>query len=116
MAVARRSRRIAGAPTRRSAGSDWLAPGGTELVGREGSGEEVPLTEVTLERPQDLDLRLALDAFGDDLHIEALPEADDQLDELDRSRIAFQVVDERLRDLELVDRELAQCRERRIAG
>ena len=72
--------------------------------------EKVALIAVTADTRQTVLLRLVLDAFSDDRQAEALPERDDGA----IVGVGEQVTDERLIDLELIERQALQVRKRRI--
>src|SRR6185437_1224695 len=80
-----------------------------DLVRRRRPAEEVSLAEAATELPEALGLRGMLDALGDGRETERVGESQDGVDErLVRIR-AEQLVDERLRDLQRLDRELGQA-------
>src|SRR5436305_4029194 len=82
----------------------------------ERSREVEALAEPALEPAQQVRLLGALDAFGDDVEAERRGEPQDRVDERRISRPGADPVDERLRDLQLVEREIAQVAEGRVAG
>src|SRR5205085_10706534 len=69
--------------------------------------EIVPLAERAVEAAEDLRLLAALDALGDDIEIERGGEAKNRVGERRVVGAVAQPVDERLRDLEDVDRKVA---------
>src|SRR5919106_269146 len=73
----------------------------------------VPLTERAPERAERFGLLACLDAFGDDLEAEGAGEPENRLDEC---AVVVDPIDERLGDLEHVDREVVQMAQGRIAG
>src|SRR5947199_6283278 len=87
-----------------------LAGGRAEMLFRvrstQRSREVEALAEPTLEPPQQVRLLGALDPFGDDVKPERRCEPQDRVDERRISRPGTEPVDERLRDLQLVEREV----------
>ena len=75
----------------------------------DGPGEPEALRGVTTHLPQQLQLRLVLDALRDDIDAERPGHVDDDAHELGRSRIDVELTDERAIDLQPVDREAVQC-------
>ena len=81
-----------------------------------GRANEVPLAEVAAEALDPSQLAIGVDALGDDLQVERPPELDHHLQEHEVGALVFEHGDERPVDLELVDREPLQVRERAVAG
>ena len=81
-----------------------------------GGWNRNPCPSGKLHVPQPVALPAFLDPFGDHVEAQALTEVDDPAHELLLARILVDPVDERTVDLENVDREVAQMRERRVAG
>src|SRR4051794_8800347 len=75
----------------------------------------IALHEVGAERAQCEVLRRRLDAFRDDAQAEAAGELQDRRDDGECIGILRYAGDERLVDLQVVDGERAQVRERRVA-
>src|SRR5205085_9123043 len=78
--------------------------------------EVVALPFDTTQRSQLLRLLLGLDAFGGRLHPQAGAEADDRLHDRQAVLTLRKVADERLVDLDLVEREAAEIAERGVSG
>src|SRR3984893_13953413 len=80
------------------------------------AAEQMPLGEVHPKYPQPLELFAGLHPFGSDGYIEATREGHDR--RYDRRRfVAFhETTDERLVDLNLVERKRRQAAQRRITG
>ena len=68
------------------------------------------------ELAQALELDLALDALGDDLQAERAGDLDDGGDDRRVLVLGADAVDERAVDLDDVEREALQARQRRVAG
>src|SRR3954454_23429601 len=87
-----------------------------DLLGGERPGEDEALAAVAALLLQPLELLALLDPFGQRLEVQRLAEAHERVDELTgRTRLGDRL-DERLVDLQRVDREPAEVRERRVAG
>src|SRR3569623_942117 len=78
--------------------------------------EEVTLHFIAAFRRNIIKLRDSLHALGRSTHAEALSEADDRPDDHLRAFSIRQIANERLIDLQLVEREAAQIAQRRVAG
>lgn len=74
------------------------------IAARHRPGEMKALDRGAADLRQDIGLRLGLDALGDDLEVERHAELDDQLDDRAGPGVAADIVDERLVDLDRVDR------------
>ena len=72
-------------------------------------GEPEALRGVTTHLAQQRQLRLVLDALGDDVDTERPSHGDDDAHELGGSRIDVELTGERAIDLQPVDREAVQC-------
>src|SRR4051794_1432615 len=83
--------------------------------GGAGATEEVALAEAGLQLAQRGELLGGLDALGDDLEVERAGEVDDHADEARFAPAGGQAVDERLGDLQRVQRQRMQVRQRRVA-
>ena len=81
-----------------------------------GAREVVALAEVAADLAQHVELRAGLDALGDDLEADGLGEADDQAHERRVVVGEREALDELARDLQRVERQVAQVAERRVAG
>src|SRR5262249_59436438 len=94
---------------------EWHATGleqRLDLLRRQRPAEQEALRE---RRPHPAELiRLAgpLDPFGDHIEQQAVAEIDDSVDELRLAGVVLDAVDERAVDLEDVEREVAQMRQR----
>src|SRR5207247_4562083 len=84
--------------------------------GGRGAGEQVPLPEVAAEAAQDPELLVGLDALGDRGQVEGVGERDDRGCDRRVLRLVAEPGDKRSVDLERVDGEAAQVRERGEAG
>ena len=93
-----------------------FAEQGADLLGRHRRTEPKALDAIAAELDEGVALDLELDAFGDHAELERVSERDDGRDHGARSWIARDGIDERLVDLQVVDREVAQVAHRRIAG
>src|SRR5581483_10061478 len=82
--------------------------------GRRAS-EEVALAEAAAELPQALRLRRMLDALRHGRQAERIREAQDRVDERLVRILADELVHERLRNLQRLDRELREPAQRRVA-
>ena len=87
-----------------------------ELLRRQRLADPVALEAVAAAHVEEVELRARAHAFGDDLEPEAARKADDRLGDRRVARIGLEVGDERDVDLQRVDREMLQVRQRRIAG
>ena len=85
------------------------------LVGQRPA-EQIALDGVAAEVAHPLEILGGLDAFGGDVHPEALGELDDRLDDRDVLRPRAGFADEAAVDLQLVEDRLVQIADRRIAG
>ena len=85
-------------------------------VDRQRAAQQIALHRRAAHLGKHVDLLLRLDAFRDDLELEALRHRDDRA----RDRGALLALDrvrgERVVELQLVERQLAQVGERRVAG
>src|SRR5687768_12408764 len=85
-------------------------------IGRQRASEEPALAQLATKLAQpDLD-RAALHPLGGDRKPQALAESDDRLDELPALRLLVQALHEAAIDLDPVEGQSAQMRERRITG
>ena len=101
---------------RPTSGAYALAQRELEIRGLNGLVEEEALTQLAAEILQAVQLLLQLDPFGDRLQLQRFAQRDHRARER-RLRVASaHIVDERLVDLEDVDREALQVSERRVAG
>jgi hypothetical protein len=89
---------------------------GFDLESVGGPRIQIPLPERTVEFEQRLRLSCSLDSFGDDVEVERGREAKDCVDECSVGRIAVDPVDERLRDLQHVDRKVPEVTQRGVPG
>ena len=87
-----------------------------DVVGALRPSEQVALAERAAELDELTALVIVLDALGDRAEVERARKTDDRLHETRGTVLAADLVDERLRDLEDVDREPLQVAERRVAG
>src|SRR5690606_244818 len=83
-----------------------------ELIGRHRIAEQVSLSVVAAVLAQERELSLVLDAFGDDLELEAVTHLNDRIDDRGVVAIDGHVAHERLIDLERADRELLKRAQR----
>src|SRR5579871_6948779 len=93
------------------------APGREEplgVLGGERLAEEVALAEAAADVPQVLRLSGVLDPLGDGEDAERVGEPKDRVDEARVGVLPDERVDEQLRDLQQVDRELRKTAEGRI--
>ena len=77
---------------------------GVHRIAAERAAEHVPLTHVATEPEQRLGLRRILDAFGYALEVERRGEPDHCFDECRAGGFVAEPLDERLGDLEAIDR------------
>src|SRR5690349_21665176 len=110
-----------GANTRAPAGNETRALSrGAEPAARGlRRAEQEALADLAAELQEELALRLVLDPFGDHLHAERACEREDRAHDCAGTRIARrarELGDERAVDLERLQRELMQIRERGVAG
>src|ERR1700739_2112947 len=95
-------------------------PGGGSGRGQVGDrlrgGEMAALGEVDADALELIEHRAALDAFGDGGDTERPPDLADRLHHAVVDRIVVQVADELPVDLQVIDRQRLQVRERRQAG
>ena len=92
-----------------------FAAHGLGVVGnRERPASQIALHFVAAFLEQDVVLRFGFDAFGQDRNVETAAEADDRVNDRDRLLIGTEIGDEGAVDLDLVERERAQIRQRRI--
>src|ERR687890_486156 len=82
--------------------------------GRQGGGEEVSLTQPTAQTDQRGALLGDFDAFGDRLQLERVAQPDDRPCQGRAVGAKPDLLDERARDLEDVDREPLEITERRV--
>src|SRR5690606_13837799 len=87
-----------------------------QLARRQRPGEQVTLHLVAAVAAQQLELTARFDPLGDHLEAQALGERDDRLGDRGVVRIGGDVLDERLVDLERLDREALEVQRRRVAG
>ena len=87
-----------------------------DVVGRERPGEDEALPAVALLLLELAELLVLLDALGERLQAELLAELHERVQQRPRLGRVGDRRDERAVDLQDVDRELAQVRERRVAG
>src|ERR671937_2906598 len=78
--------------------------------------EVVALAEAAVEVTEHLSLLAPFDPLGDDVEVERAGEPQDRVSERRVVGTGPEPVDERLRDLEDVDREIAEVAEGRVAG
>jgi len=81
-----------------------------------GAGEVVALPQVTAERPQLRELTRRLDSFGGNAQTERMAETHDGCDDRGVFLALTEPVDERPVDLQRMDRQGLQVRERRLTG
>src|SRR5262245_34212100 len=86
------------------------------LLGRRRHREAVALDLVAAVCGEQLELLLRLDSLGHDLELEAVSQADYREGDHRVLRIGRDVADERVVDLERVDRKALQVSEARVAG
>src|SRR4051794_10644841 len=94
-------------------------PGGEQLLEvrrAQRLGEEVALRALAAEALERLELLDGLDALGDRAEAEAVGDVDDRRDDRGVVLLGAEPVDERAVDLDRVDRDALQARERRVAG
>src|SRR5829696_1982589 len=98
----------------------WLRalgdPLGLDDGSRTGASEEVALTAVAAHRAEARQLQWRLQALGDDGDAERVPEVDDRLDDRRVLGVEAEPGDEAAIDLDRLDREPLEVRERRIPG
>ena len=87
-----------------------------EVVRRQRAADEEALRVVAAEVAQAVPRGRRLDALGDDGQAEALGERDGRLDDRGVAVVLVHVEDEVLVDLQLVDGQVLEARERRVAG
>src|SRR5215204_3148520 len=85
------------------------------LLGGEGGDEEVPLPLAAPMRREERELLRPLDALGDHVHAERLPERDDGRRDRAVVGVLGDAAHEAAVDLERVDRKETQRAERRVA-
>src|SRR6185369_5529268 len=78
--------------------------------------EQEALRVVASERPQRLELGRRLESLGDRRQLERVCEPDDRLDDAGVLRLAAEPADERAVDLQRLDREALEVRQRRVSG
>ena len=83
-----------------------------DVIGRSRAAEQEALDAVAADCAQLLELGLALDTLGDDAEIEPVPKGDDRFDQPQPAASLIALLDERPADLQHVDREPSQLRER----
>ena len=87
-----------------------------DFLGRRGATEEIALTEAAAHLPQALRLGEVLDPLGYSREAERVAEPQDRVDECFVRILPQELVDERLGDLQRLDRELGKTTQRRVAG
>src|SRR4029079_15632405 len=87
-----------------------------QIFGAHRSTEIKALNLVAAFRTQHRCLLHRLDALGDDLEVQAVPEAHDGAHDRGVARVSRDVAHEALFDFQPVDREVLDVGERRIAG
>src|SRR6185437_10032392 len=87
-----------------------------DIVRREGLADQITLREVAAELPQQAPGLGLLDSLGDDAQAHAVPQADGRSDDGRLIAAEARMRDERAIDLQLIDRQTAQLRERRMPG
>src|SRR5450756_1444449 len=102
-----------GDPLRR--GGRRFQPGADGTPGHRPA-EQITLAFVATLRRHQLHLLFRFDAFGDHDFVEASAEAGDGADDGAGIALVAEIADERLVDLDLIERELAQVVERGVAG
>ncbi len=95
---------------------DVLSNQSVRLLDRQRLRHEEALAEIAAELAQGRQVLLALDAFGDHRETEVVREIDGRADDHQIVVVVDHVNHEGLVDLELVQRQPLQVRERRIAG
>src|ERR1035437_3132153 len=93
----------------------YFEPGADGIPGH-GATEQITLAFVATLRRHQLHLLFRLDAFSDHGFVEAGAEAGDGTDDGAGVALVAEIADERLVDLDLIERELAQVVERGVAG
>src|SRR6476661_801211 len=114
---------VGGAVTRRSYSGGWALGADHDTLSHElqrlGRGhrpaEVEALAVLAPELAQDRRLHLVLDALGDSRQPERRRELEDRVGEPRVGSLGSEPVDERLRDLDQVDRELGEPAQRRVA-
>src|SRR3546814_6832815 len=71
---------------------------------------------IAVEVLKEARLPVVLDPLGDNLQLEAVTEIDDRAHDLHRARVAPEILEEGLVDLDAVEIEILQVAEARIAG
>src|SRR5947209_13784026 len=94
----------------------FRAQPGEQVVRREGLREEMALRRRTAEHLQDAELLFVLDAFGDDVQAEIGAEVDQRGDDHAAVDAGLQLAHERAVDLDALDRQPLEVRERGVAG
>src|ERR1700686_4442494 len=89
---------------------------GEKLVGRQGSGKKVALTESAIEPLEVVDLCRRLGPFCDDIEPEGPGEVQNRPDDLAAPVILFDAGDKGSIDLQRVHGEALQIAQRRIPG
>src|SRR6266511_3121980 len=105
-------------PTRlRHASAELLPILGPSAEGLSGqrTTEKESLSEIAAAKSDELELFVGFDALADDANAQAMRHGDDRLDHRRVSRVARDVEDERLVDLDGVHRQLFQVAEAGIA-
>ena len=87
-----------------------------QLAGRQRLREQIALHLIATVAAQQLELTARLDPFGDHLESQAFRQRDDCLRDRSVVRIGGDVLNEGLVDLERLDREALEVKQRRIAG
>ena len=97
-------------------GDDALAQQLRELLGRHRGAQIEPLRRVATDALEERELRLVLDALGDDAEPQDPRHRDDGFDDRSRRVVGQHLRDERAVDLDRVDREALQIAQRRVAS
>src|SRR3954451_990639 len=107
--------RAASASPRRERSADRGPRAGGPALRGAGPAKQVTLSELGSELAESGELVRRLDALGDDLQLERPGEVEDHADEAGFAPAAGQAVDERLRDLQAVERQGVEVAEGRVA-
>src|SRR5690606_1067737 len=86
-----------------------------ELRRRHRSADQKALRAVAFQIHEALELLARLDAFCDDVELQAVRQLDDASHDAGGSRIPCHAMDERAIDLELIERQTTQVAQRRIS-
>src|SRR4051794_29158885 len=106
--------RAASASPRRERSADRGPLAGGPARRGAGPAQQVALSELGSELPESGELVRRLDALGDDLQLERPGEVEDHADEPGFAPAAGEAVDERLCDLEAVERQRVEVAEGRV--